>query len=505
MQWAGLARLGTMSGALALSACMMPYDGYQEAPPPPAYSAIESPDLYAAIDRADSLWEAIGNAPPDFAFSFEGAEPWAWEMPDGQRVVVEETGDGIQSYYFSPGDQGPFLAVRPGMSFGFEGETVSVVYGPDGGALPREAGAEHLGEGAERYARGRALLRAMLQKQWREVDSQAWIDTSPIIWGSVSSWDYGWQRHSGWGRHRDSVRDAEWRHRLTAERLRRQALAEQFRRWREGGFQGPPPGRWHRPDGHGPGAGRPDRPGTPGAGRPPRQPGQGGRPPGAQPGPPRGPDAGQPGRPWRGGWQGNRPGRPGSAAPVAPMPEDTATPSPTPGAERPRRPGWGGTPRPGWNGRPRPERGDPAGGTGRPQSAPTVDGSDSGTRPPRPGWGRPRPEAGTATPSSNGNGGRWWNRPRPDTGSGTSTPPSNGGGMRWSRPRPDAGSTTPTPPPAPRRNSGDGGGGWSRPERSAPAPAPRVAPPPAPAPRSAPTESSPTPTRAVRERVRDPR
>ncbi|TGX52900.1 hypothetical protein E5A73_14870, partial [Sphingomonas gei] len=308
MNWAVAARLGTISGALALSACMMPYDGGYEPAPPPAYSDMESPDLYAFIDRADSLWEAIGDAPPDYAFAFDGAEPWAWELQDGQRIVVEETQDGIQSYYFSPEDRGPFLAVRPGMSFGFEGETVAVVYGPDGGALPREAGAAHLGEGAELYARGRALLRAMLQSQRREVDSQAWIDTGPIIWGSVALWDFGWQRHPGWGHHRDSVRDAGWRHRLTAERLRRQALAEQFRRWREGGFQGPPPGRFHRPgDGHGPGIGRPGRPdgpnGRPGTDRP-HQPGQHGRPPGAQPGRPRQPDAGQPGsRPWRGGWR----------------------------------------------------------------------------------------------------------------------------------------------------------------------------------------------------------
>ena len=125
MNWGHAARLGTMSGALALSACMMPYDGGYAPAPPPAYSDLESPDSYAFIDRADSMWEAIGDAPPDYAFAFEGAEPWAWELQDGQRIVVEETGDGIQSYYFSPGDAGPFLAVRPGMSFGFEGETVA--------------------------------------------------------------------------------------------------------------------------------------------------------------------------------------------------------------------------------------------------------------------------------------------------------------------------------------------------------------------------------------------
>lgn len=448
MDWRNATRLGTMSGMLALSACMMPYDqGLYEAPPAPVYSAVESPDSYRFIDRADALWEAIGDAPPDHAFAFEGAEPWAWELQDGHRVVVEEASEGIRSYYFAPGDEGPFLAVRPGMSFGFDGEAVAVVYGPDGGAMPREAGAEHLGEGVELYARGRLLLRAMLPRQWRSVDSQAWIDTSPIIWGSVQIWDEGRRRHPGWGRHRDAHRDAGWRHRLEAERLRRQALADAFRRWREGGFQGPPPGRFHKPgDGHGPGMGRPHRPGrpgdaTPGVGRPPRQPGQG-RPPGAGAvRPPRQPDAGQPSPPRRGGWRGNRPASPDAVAPDAPV----ATPVPAPGAGVPGRPSWGG--------RPRPNRGDAAPGRA---ISPRFDRPDDAARPPRPEGSRP---------------GRFGARP-------------------------DAGGTTPTPPAA-RPDGGRSGRSWSRPERGAPPPgAPRVSPPSAPrasAPPAPRASSPPTP------------
>ncbi|WBY09720.1 hypothetical protein PIB19_10790 [Sphingomonas sp. 7/4-4] len=327
MQWKRVTRLGTMSGALALSACMMPYDGGPYEAPPPVYSADESPDAYSYIDRADSLWEVIGNAPPDYAFSFEDAEPWAWELQDGDSIIVEETPDGIQSYYFGPEGEGPFLAVRPGMSFGFSGETVAVVYGPDGGALPREEGAANLEEGVALYARGRQLRRAMQQRQWREVDSQAWIDTGPLIWSSIQIWGEGRSRHSGWRRHHEQWRDADWRRRSEAEQLRRRALAEQFRRWREGGFQGPPPGRFHRPGEHGPGAGRPGRPGEPGT-RPPRQPGQWGR----------------PGRPWAGRPgagqatptipRGPRwPNKPGVDAPEPPVTDTPQTaPTPVPGA-----------------------------------------------------------------------------------------------------------------------------------------------------------------------------
>jgi len=455
MNWERAARLGTMSGMLALSACMMPYDGGSyEAPPAPVYSAVESPDEYRFIDRADSLWETIGDAPPDNAFAFEGAEPWAWELADGHRIVVEDAGDGMRSYYFAPGDEGPFLAVRPGMSFGFDGEAVAVVYGPDGGAMPREVGAAHLGEGVELYARGRLLLRAMLQKQWRAVDSQAWIDASPLLWSSFQIWDEGKRRHPGWGRHRDQWRDAEWRRRLEAERLRRRGLADAFRRWREGGFQGPPPGHWHKP---GAGAGRPDRPdrpggATPGA-RPPRQPGQWHRPGGA--GRPPRPDAGQPAPSWPRGPR--RPPKldPTDSGTVAP---DTPQTLPAPAPDRPRRPGWGGRPRPGRDGAAQPDGSVPPTPVPTPQAQP-------GRMPPRwtrpegsrPGWRRPPPAAdGAATPS-----------------------PAPAPRRNWSA---DA------PSPTPRRN-------WSpdapRPQRSAPpsqpsstsnAPAPRAAPPPAPRP-----------------------
>lgn len=448
MDWKRATRLGTTSGMLALSACMMPYgEGLYEPPPPPVYSAVESPDEYRFIDRADSLWEAIGDAPPDHAFAFEGAEPWSWELEDGHRIVVEEADEGIRSYYFAPGDEGPFLAVRPGMSFGFDGETVAVVYGPDGGAMPREAGAEHLGEGVALYARGRMLQRAMLQREWRAVDSQAWIDTSPILWGSVQIWGGGWRRHPGWERHRERWRDADWRHRIEAERLRRRALAEAFRRWREGGFQGPPPGRFHRPgEGRGPGVGRPHRPGQPGTGAPgmgrPRQPGQPGRP---------------------GGWGTGRPPRPDTDAQTPRVPRgprrppkleptdrgavepDTPATQPVPGT-RPRRPGWGGRPRPGRD------------GAGQPDAS-----------------GAPTPQAQQPEQAP-----RRWTRPE-------------GGRAGWRRPPSGEGAGTSAAPPAPRRS-------WSadtpRPERSAPqrpsaASAPRAAPPARAAPPSRPSRPSP--------------
>lgn len=411
-------RLAVIGGAaLALSACMMEdygggygYPAPEYAPAPvPAYTAEDVLDPYAYIDRADSLWEAIGDAPPDHSFAFEGAEPWAWQTDAGYWIVVEDGRDGIRSYYFEPGERTPFLTVEPGHSFGFEGDRVAVVYGPDGGALPRAEGEAWLEDAVALFVRGRRMRAALDRGQWEPVDTQAWIDTSPLLFTTmIDVWDTGPTRYPEWHRHRERTRASDWRHRIEAERLRRRDLSDAFRRWREGGFQGPPPGRWRRP-----GEARPDRPHRPGT---PHRPGIGTPPgPATPPGagtPPR-PGTGRPDRPRRPEW--NRPGRPRprpgapaeAPAPgaVTPTPDAAAPPVATPPAtgERPRRPGWSGwRPQPGTPGatptQPRPRWTPGWRGNSAPRMTPPAPDGAPSARPERPRFTRPAPQPG-ATPA----------------------------------------------------------------------------------------------------------
>lgn len=337
-------RICGVAGALALAGCAMG-DWTIDDVPPPIYTAEESVDLYAWIDRADMLWDAIGDAPPDHAFAFEGAEPWAWTLEDGHRIIVEDGPGGIQSFYFYPGERAPFLAVEPGNSFGFEGLAVAVVYGADGGALPRAAGAPLLERGIALQTRGRQLLQAMERREWRSVDAGAWSYASPLLLSHFAEWDLGYQRHPGWRAYRDRS-SLEWRARLTQEAQRRRARADAFRRWRESGFQGPSPAGWQKPSGPRPGADRPRQPGSgwsrPIPGRPRPAPQAEGAPqpaptPGTRPNRPQRPGVDRPARPGS-GWSRPIPGQPrpapqaeGAPAPVTP---------PDAGATRPARPGW---------------------------------------------------------------------------------------------------------------------------------------------------------------------
>ncbi len=463
-------------------------------------SSVQSADDYQWIDQADALWDAIGDAPPDFAFSFEGREPWAWQTASGYTIIVEDAGDqGIRSYYFAPGARSPFLAVEPGMSFAYVNGRLAMVYDADGEAAPRGEFAEYDDAAHDLFDRGRALFDALSGRDYRPVDADAWIDASPYIFGFIQLWDQGRSRYPGWGRYHDRSEAAAWRRRFEDEQRRRREQAQRFSLWRQGGFQGPPPGRYHRPGEPGrPGTGRPPQPGS-GWSRPPGNGGPGGRPP-------------QPGRPGGPG----RPDRPGTNPPPG-----TNTGMPTPPYVRPAPSRPDGTP--GWR------RGQPpAPGTGTPPikqpvtdvPEPVVDAPPvppaprPDTRPPRPegGWGsRPRP-APTPTPPPVGVAptppavvaeppaprprpeGGWGARPRP-TGTPDGAAPPQFRPRQWqpsAQPRPSAPSPAPsaaprpnyTPPaavspaPAPSRPSFTPPPRASAPPPPRPAPAPRPAPPP---------------------------
>ncbi|WP_157105470.1 hypothetical protein [Sphingomonas sp. TDK1] len=445
----------------------------------------EGEDAYRWIDRARALWDTIGDAPPDYSFGFDGGSPVAWETRDGYWVVVEERPEGARTYFFAPGERGPFLVREADRSFGFQDGNVAAVYDGGGTLLSSYDGARWLGEGERLYQRGRRVRSALLDRQWSPVDTTSWADLNLFFVGIDSGWDSGWRYRN------DGYALAEQR-RWAEERARRAAMAAAFAQWRNGGFQGPPPPglghRWQH---------RPPRPGSPPYGaQPPRPP----RPPVAgQPAPPR-PGDGRPGRPWMwgglpGGQGGVRPDRPHGGTRPTPIPPGTVPGAPPPGTVPGTQPPAAGAPgqppaagAPGWHGwgpggprRPRPD-----GSVGRP---PRPDGDGPG----RPGWQGPRPGWQGPRPG--------WQGPRPGW---------QGGRPGGAAPQPGSPpGTAPAAPPPPAGAQGEpprrGGGwmspGWARQGRidagggAAPAPAPARPAPPPPAPHVAPAARPAPPPR----------
>lgn len=418
----------------------------------------EGEDSYRWIDRARALWDTVGDAPPDYSFGFDGGTPVAWELRDGYWVVVEERAEGARTYFFAPGDRGPFLVRETDRSFGYQDGNVAALYDAGGRLAPRSEGVRDIDAGERLYDRGRRLRNALLDRQWAPVDTTAWGNLNLFFVGIDPGWDSGWRYRN------DGFAFAE-QHRWAEERARRAAMAAAFARWRSGGFQGPPPQglgpHWqHRP----PRPGRPPNAGTP-------------------------PGAGQPGRPWMWG------GLPGQPRPD--RPQGTRPTTPPPAAGTPGRHEWEAgaplRPRPDGAGA-RPPRGD---GDGRPG----WQGSRPGWQGPRPGWQGPRPGAVAPQPASPPAAAP----PPPPTAPADASPPRRGGWMSpgWMRqPRPDAsGEGTPRPafrPPAARP---EGMPNRPSPPPAAP-PAARPAPPPAARPAPAPEMHRASPAIRARQEAR---
>ena len=49
------------------------------------------------------MTDAIGDAPPDYAFDYEGVSPWAWQTSDDYVTYAEPIDDGYRYYYYEPG------------------------------------------------------------------------------------------------------------------------------------------------------------------------------------------------------------------------------------------------------------------------------------------------------------------------------------------------------------------------------------------------------------------
>ncbi|QIG79218.1 hypothetical protein [Stakelama tenebrarum] len=253
----------TMGAALVLGGCTYAtgYSGYSAPAAGPWLQDIGYGG-YAWIDRADALADAFGDAPPDFSFAFDGGYPWAWQTADGYWMVVEPAGGGLRSYFFEPGEWAPFLVRDFDYAFAYDRGRPVAVYDRYGRMLsPGEAEPLRSLAYAD-LARGRRIHDAMGGSGgggWYKPGYTQWAEFSLFFYSTRAQWDSGWQRQPGWAQYRRTRTD---RDRFEAERRRRRDASERWRHWREGGRQGPPPGRG---DGHDrPGRDqRPDRPERP--------------------------------------------------------------------------------------------------------------------------------------------------------------------------------------------------------------------------------------------------
>jgi hypothetical protein len=180
-------------------------------------------DRYAYVDDAYDMSYAFADAPPDYAFDYDGIEPWAWRADDGAYRIVEWLPYGERVYYYEPDSYYPFFISDPDYSYAYDDEQLIGIYDPYG--YPLDYG--YLGDrayNATRYfSRGRDLYRAAIYQPRRSAYAEDWLGRRDYLRGQRQRWEQGQSRDPDWRgwRSRHQADEGRWR----PERDRRMSYA----------------------------------------------------------------------------------------------------------------------------------------------------------------------------------------------------------------------------------------------------------------------------------------
>lgn len=275
--------LSAATGAgLLLSGCMMPIDepaplpppvyskrpaddrGWR-APPPPVWRDAAAPRAgspsdafgdYRWIDTAEGLARAIGSAPPDFTFRFDGREAYAWVSNEGEMLIVEPSPLGVIQYFYLPRAAAPYLVRDVYESYAFEGPELVAWYSAEGQLMMDTPSPRSEDRAIALHRRGRAILAASYQRRW-DRDVAASYSSQVFLGYGFGAYDSGWA--GGWRPHwrdrpewrerrYDYVRERRRAERLEDERRAREDYARRFDGWRRGGRRGAPPAMMPTPE-----------------------------------------------------------------------------------------------------------------------------------------------------------------------------------------------------------------------------------------------------------------
>jgi hypothetical protein len=205
------------------------------------YDAASDASDYEWIDQAGLLLDTIDDGPPDYAFGYDGIEPWAWQLDGGYRVFAEPIYGGYRYYYYGPGAGAPFLVRDPAYSYGYRDGRLVAVYGADGRWLDRRAALRQADDAARYYARARALNTAAAARNRHAVAATRWAAQQREATAPRRQWDEARRTQRAWQLYRARQTDDAARTRLVAERRNRVAEARRFAQWRETAAHGPRP------------------------------------------------------------------------------------------------------------------------------------------------------------------------------------------------------------------------------------------------------------------------
>jgi hypothetical protein len=202
---------------------------------------IEDPeDQYAYLDQAYYQSDAFEDAPPDYAFDYDGVRPWVWRSANDALEFAEPIGDGYRYYYYQPGAAYPYLVRENGYAYGYDRGRLAVVYDPSGRPLSADQMAGRRDYAGRYLARADALYQASRSAQRQSVAASNWAAGQARIAAQRAQWSATRSRQDAW-RAYDAAHAAQQTAYWRDERERRQQSAQAFSQWRQADFQGSAP------------------------------------------------------------------------------------------------------------------------------------------------------------------------------------------------------------------------------------------------------------------------
>lgn len=208
----------------------------------PAVRTVAPDDAYAYADQAYGFMDALGDAPPDYGFDYDGVDPWAWQGYDDSVSFAEPIDGGYRYYYYRPGAETPYFIRDPRYGYGYDDGQLAVVYAADGAVVPYEAYGPQIGYASRYFVRGRDLWRASRANPRRGVIAANWVRQRPELVQSRARWQQDRPRQPGWVTYHQSVAPRQDRH-WQPEQIRREADTRRYANWQRQDFRTPPPPR----------------------------------------------------------------------------------------------------------------------------------------------------------------------------------------------------------------------------------------------------------------------
>ncbi|WP_151955544.1 hypothetical protein [Sphingomonas sp. EC-HK361] len=208
----------------------------------PAVRTVAPGDAYAYADQAYGFMNALGDAPPDYGFDYDGVDPWAWQGYDDSVSFAEPIDGGYRYYYYRPDAETPYFIRDPRYGYGYDDGQLAVVYAADGAVVPYESYGPQIGYASRYFVRGRDLWRASRANPRRGVIAANWVRQRPVIAQSRARWQQNRPRQPGWVAYHETIAPRQQRH-WQPEEIRREADTRRYAAWQQRDFRTPPPPR----------------------------------------------------------------------------------------------------------------------------------------------------------------------------------------------------------------------------------------------------------------------